>query len=186
MEYGTALFHEFRLALKVWRRHGFDTLHACNPPDLLFLLALPFRLFGVRYIFDHHDINPELYEAKMGKRGFFWHLMVLFERLNFAAAHVVISTNQSYRRIAIERGRKQPDDIFVVRSGPNLATPAGPHRRVLRRGRRYLVGYVGVMGSQKESTCCSKPRGTSSTISAEPTFSSASSAAARASMSFGC
>lgn len=150
VEYGTALFHEFRLALKVWRRHGFDTLHACNPPDLLFLLALPFRLFGVRYIFDHHDINPELYEAKMGKRGFFWHLMVLFERLNFAAAHVVISTNQSYRRIAIERGRKQPDDIFIVRSGPNLAKLRQvPIDVTLRRGRRYLVGYVGVMGSQE-------------------------------------
>jgi glycosyltransferase involved in cell wall biosynthesis len=150
VEYGAALFHEFRLALKVRRLHGFDTLHACNPPDLLFLLALPFRLFGVRYIFDHHDINPELYEAKMGKRGFFWHLMVLFERLNFAAAHVVISTNESYRRIAMDRGHKRSEDIFVVRSGPNISklrsTAPDP---ALRNGRRYLVGYVGVMGDQE-------------------------------------
>ncbi len=150
VEYGAALFHEFRLALKVRRLHGFDTLHACNPPDLLFLLALPFRLLGVRYIFDHHDINPELYEAKMGKRGFFWHLMVLFERLNFAAAHVVISTNQSYRRIAMERGHKRGKDIFVVRSGPDISklrsTAPNP---ALRNGRRYLVAYVGVMGDQE-------------------------------------
>ena len=150
VEYGAALFHEGRLALRVWRRHGFDTLHACNPPDLLFLLALPFRLLGVRYIFDHHDINPELYEAKMGKRGFFWRLMLLFERLNFAAAHVVISTNRSYRQIAIERGRKRPEDIFVVRSGPNIAKLRHlPPEPALRNGRRYLVGYVGVMGSQE-------------------------------------
>ncbi len=149
-EYGAALFHEFRLALKVARRQGFDTLHACNPPDLLFLLAIPFRLFGVRYIFDHHDINPELYEAKMKKRGFFWHLIVLLERLNFAAAHVVISTNESYRRIAIERGRKRANNIFVVRSGPNISKlrPTEPDG-ALRNGRRYLVGYVGVMGEQE-------------------------------------
>jgi glycosyltransferase involved in cell wall biosynthesis len=149
-EYGAALFHEFRLALKVARRQGFDTLHACNPPDLLFLLAIPFRLFGVRYIFDHHDTNPELYEAKMKKRGFFWHLIVLLERLNFAAAHVVISTNESYRRIAIERGRKRANNIFVVRSGPNISKlrPTEPDR-TLRNGRHYLVGYVGVMGEQE-------------------------------------
>ncbi|MEO9231384.1 MAG: glycosyltransferase family 4 protein [Devosia sp.] len=150
VEYGTALFHELRLSLKVARCHGFDTLHACNPPDLLFLLAWPLRLFGVRYIFDHHDINPELYEAKMGKRGLFWHLMVMFERLNFAAAHVVISTNQSYRRIAIERGNKRSSDIFVVRSGPNIGklrpTPPDP---ALRNGRKHLVAYVGVMGDQE-------------------------------------
>jgi glycosyltransferase involved in cell wall biosynthesis len=150
VEYGAALFHELRLSLTVWRRHGFDTLHACNPPDLLWLLAWPFKLFGVRYIFDHHDINPELYEAKMGKRGFFWHLMVLFERLNFRAADIVISTNLSYQQIAIERGGKRPEDIFVVRSGPNIGKlrhlPPDP---ALRNGRRFLVGYVGVMGSQE-------------------------------------
>ena len=150
VEYGAALFHELRLSLKVARRHGFDTLHGCNPPDLLFLLAWPFRLFGVRYIFDHHDINPELYEAKMGKRGFFWHLMVLFARLNILAANVVISTNLSYRGVAMERGGKDSDDIFVVRSGPNIAklrpTPPDP---ALRKGRKYLVAYVGVMGEQE-------------------------------------
>lgn len=150
LEYGSALFHELRLAVKVFRRHGFDTLHGCNPPDLIFLVALPFKMLGVRYLFDHHDINPELYEAKFEKRGFFWRLMMLFERLTFATADVVISTNESYRAIALERGRKKAEDVFVVRSGPNLSRV----RRVepdpaLRNGRDYLVGYVGVIGEQE-------------------------------------
>ncbi|WP_235868759.1 glycosyltransferase [Meridianimarinicoccus zhengii] len=101
LEYGAALFHETRLAWKILRRHGFDTIQGCNPPDLIFLIAWQFRIFGKRYIFDHHDINPELYEAKFGRRGFFWRLMVIFEWLNFRAARVVISTNESYRAIAL-------------------------------------------------------------------------------------
>jgi len=150
LEYGAALFHETRLAWKILRKHGFDTIQGCNPPDLIFLIAWQFRLFGKRYIFDHHDINPELYEAKFNKRGFFWRLMVLFEKLNFRAADVVISTNRSYRQIAIDRGGKAPEDIFVVRSGPDLTrlhlVPANP---AWRKGREAMVGYVGVMGDQE-------------------------------------
>lgn len=150
VEYGAALFHELRLAFKVWRRHGFDTLHGCNPPDLIFLVALPFKLMGKRYVFDHHDINPELYEAKFGRRDVFWRLMRFCEWLTFKTANVVISTNESYRRIAIERGGKNPDDVFVVRSGPDLSRVkhAAPNP-ALKNGRRYLVGYVGVMGDQE-------------------------------------
>lgn len=149
-EYGAALFHELRLALKVARRHGFDTIQACNPPDLIFLVALPFKLFGKCFIFDHHDINPELFEAKFGKKGLLWRLMCLFEWLTFKTASVVISTNESYKSIAVTRGGKNPDDVFVVRSGPDLArvrpVPSDP---ALRNGRRYLIGYVGVMGEQE-------------------------------------
>jgi len=150
LEYGAALFHETRLAWRVHFQHGFDTLHACNPPDLIFLVALPFKLMGKRFIFDHHDINPELYEAKFGRRGFFWRLMVLLEWLTFKAADVVISTNESYRRIAIQRGGKLPEDVFVVRSGPDLSRvkPVPPDPS-LRNGRTFLVGYVGVMGKQE-------------------------------------
>lgn len=150
LEYGAALFHETRLAWKVFRRRGFDTIHGCNPPDLIFLVAMQFRALGVRYVFDHHDINPELYEAKYNKRGVFWRLMVFFERISFACADVVISTNNSYRSIALERGRKDPADVFVVRSGPNLARlkPVPPNP-ALRNGRESLVGYVGVMGEQE-------------------------------------
>jgi glycosyltransferase involved in cell wall biosynthesis len=150
LEYGAALFHETRLAWTIFVTRGFHAIHGCNPPDLIFLVALPFKLFGVRYLFDHHDINPELYEAKYDKRGFFWRLMVLFERLTFASARVVISTNNSYRQIAMERGGKSPDDVFVVRSGPDLRRlKMVPPQEALKKGRRYLVGYVGVMGDQE-------------------------------------
>ncbi len=150
LEYGAALFHEMRLALRVVRRHGFDTLQACNPPDLIFLVALPFKIFGRRFIFDHHDINPELYEAKFGRRGFFWRLMVLFERLTFRTADVVISTNESYREIALSRGDVAAEDVFVVRSGPDLSrlTVTEPNPD-WKNGRAHMVGYVGVMGDQE-------------------------------------
>lgn len=151
LEYSAALWHEFRLAIKIWRKGGFDTIQACNPPDLMFLVALPFKwLRGVKFIFDHHDINPELYEAKFNKRGLFWKLMVLFERLTFRAAHVVISTNQSYRKIAMTRGNVASEDVFVVRSGPNLEKLqlVDPDPK-WHNGRDHMLGYVGVMGDQE-------------------------------------
>jgi glycosyltransferase involved in cell wall biosynthesis len=150
IEYSAALFHEVRLALKIALKHGFDTLQGCNPPDLIFLVAAPYKLFGRRYIFDHHDINPELYEAKFNRRDRFWKLMLLFERWNFRFADTVISTNESYREIALTRGRKVPEDVFVVRSGPDLnrltMVPPNPE---WRNGRRHMVGYVGVIGDQE-------------------------------------
>jgi glycosyltransferase involved in cell wall biosynthesis len=149
-EYSSALFHETRLAWRIYSKHGFDAIHGCNPPDLIFLVALPFKILGKKFVFDHHDINPELYEAKFNKRGFFWRLLVLLERLTFLFADIVISTNQSYRKIAIERGRKDPDRVFVVRSGPDLRRvrmmPADPS---WKKGRRYLVAFVGVIGDQE-------------------------------------
>lgn len=150
LEYSAALFHEFRLTLKVAMTHGFDTIQACNPPDLIFLVAWPFKLFGKNFIFDHHDINPELFEAKFNKRGLLWRAMVLLERLTFRSADVVISTNESYRSIALTRGGVANEDVFVVRSGPDLnrlkRMPADP---AWRKGRQHLVGYVGVMGDQE-------------------------------------
>jgi glycosyltransferase involved in cell wall biosynthesis len=151
IEYSAALFWEFVLALKVARRHGFDVIHACNPPDLIFLVAMVFKIFGGKgFLFDHHDVNPEFFEAKFGRRGYFWKLLILAERLTFKSADVSMATNESYRRIAIERGGMPPDRVFVVRSGPNIdrvkTYPADP---VWRNGRKYLVGYVGVI-SQAE------------------------------------
>ncbi|MEL6519336.1 MAG: glycosyltransferase family 4 protein [Pseudomonadota bacterium] len=150
VEYGAALWHEMRLALRIARKHGFDTIQGCNPPDLIFLVALPFKLFGKRYIFDHHDINPELYEAKFNERGFFWRLMMTFEKWTFRTAKVVISTNNSYRDIAMTRGGKKAEDVFVVRSGPDLTRlHVLPPNDKWRNGRKHMVGYVGVMGAQE-------------------------------------
>jgi glycosyltransferase involved in cell wall biosynthesis len=149
-EYAAALFWEFTLSCRVLVTSGFDVIQGCNPPDLIFLVALPFKLLGKKYVFDHHDINPELFEAKFGRQGLLWKCLKFVERLTFATADVSIATNESYRRIAIERGRMQPEDVFVVRSGPDLqrvaCVPADPK---WRNGRKYVVGYVGVMGEQE-------------------------------------
>lgn len=149
-EYAAALFWEFVLAWKVLLRRGFDVIHACNPPDNIFSIALFFKLFGKKFIFDHHDINPELYEAKFGKRDFFYKVLLAWERWTFRTADVSIATNESYRRIAIERGGMPPEKVFIVRSGPNLdRMRILPPDESLKKGRRYLVGYVGVMGAQE-------------------------------------
>ena len=150
MEYAWALFWWYFLAWRVLLSRGFDVIHACNPPDTIFLVGGFFKLFGKKFIFDHHDINPELYEAKFGRRGFFYKLLVALERWTFKTADVSIATNESYKRIAIERGNKRPERVFVVRSGPDLRRlkiiPPVPE---LKKGRRYLVGYVGTMGKQE-------------------------------------
>jgi glycosyltransferase involved in cell wall biosynthesis len=149
-EYTWALLAQFTLAFRVLFTRGFDVIHACNPPDTIFLVGGFFRLFGKRFIFDHHDINPELYEAKFGRRGFMYDMLVRLERWTFRTADVSIATNESYRRIAIERGGMDPERVFVVRSGPALSRMRIlPPVAELKRGRRYLVGYVGVMGAQE-------------------------------------
>ncbi|MDH5531050.1 MAG: glycosyltransferase family 4 protein [Paracoccaceae bacterium] len=149
-EYGSALWHEFRLALRVRREQGIDVLHGCNPPDLIFILAWVLRPFGVRYLFDHHDICPELYEVKFGRRGLLWRFMVFFEWLTFKTALVSIATNESYAAIARERGGMAAEDVFVVRSGPKIENlTIRPPRDALKRGARFLIGYVGVIGQQE-------------------------------------
>ena len=141
-----ALFSEFLLSLKIWRRHGFDVIHACNPPDLIFLIGLFFKFFaGKSFVFDHHDANPEFYEAKFGRRGFLWKLLRIAEKLTFKAADISIATNDSYRRIAIDRGGMRPERVFVVRSGPNLdRVKTSPSRSSLgARGRQIPCRLCG-------------------------------------------
>jgi glycosyltransferase involved in cell wall biosynthesis len=150
LEYAIALAWTFALAWRVLLTRGFDVVHACNPPDLFFLIGGFFKLLGKRFLFDHHDLSPELYEAKFGRRDFFHRLMLKLEYWTFRTADVSIATNESYRRIAIGRGRMPPERVFVVRSGPSLKRlKILPPDKRLKRGRRYLVGYVGVMGKQE-------------------------------------
>jgi glycosyltransferase involved in cell wall biosynthesis len=149
-EYMVALIRSFALALQVLLARGFDVIHACNPPDLFFLIGGFFKLFGKKFVFDHHDLCPELYEAKFGRRDFFYRVLVALEYRTFRIADVSIATNESFRRIAIGRGGMLPERVFVVRSGPSRERMRilPPDSR-LKRGRRYLVGYVGVMGQQE-------------------------------------
>ena len=151
VEYSAALFCQFVLAWRVLFTRGFDVIHACNPPDDMFLIGGFFKfLFGKKFLFDHHDINPELYEAKFGRRGFFYKLMLALERWTFRCADISIATNESYRKIAIERGGMDPKRVFVVRSGPSLERlKILPPMPALKKGRQYLVGYVGLMGTQE-------------------------------------
>jgi glycosyltransferase involved in cell wall biosynthesis len=149
-EYGQAIYHWLRLAFRVRRERGVDLIHGCNPPDLIFLAAWVMRPFGVRYLFDHHDICPELFETKFGQRGLLWRLTVLFEWLTFRTAIVSIATNESYAAIARDRGGMAAEDVFVVRSGPRVENlPIRPPREALKKGARHLIGYVGVIGQQE-------------------------------------
>jgi glycosyltransferase involved in cell wall biosynthesis len=149
-EYGCALFWEFLYSWWIYFRRGFDVIQGCNPPDDIFLVAWPFMLFGVKFIFDHHDINPELYLAKYERKDFLYRVLVLMEKMTFRASAVVMSTNDSYKQIALGRGGESPEDVFVVRNGPDLKTfQTVPGNPALKYGKRYLVGYVGAMGEQE-------------------------------------
>ncbi len=149
-EYGWALVAEFFLALRVYAKTRFRVLHAANPPETIFFIGLFFKLFGVRFIFDHHDLSPELFEAKFGKRGFFYRIVLWAERASFRAARVAIATNQSYREVALARGGKRPDRVFVVRSCPDLKNVQfRPPQPELKDGKKFLAVYHGVMGIQE-------------------------------------
>jgi len=149
LEYATALFHEFRLLVKVYRERGFSVIQACNPPDLIFLVAWPFKLLGKRFLFDHHDVSPELFEAKFNRRGTLHRLLLMFERLTFRSADMVVSANDTFRDIAIDRGGKRPQDVVTVYSVPDKSRI----RRVapdpsIRNGRRFVLGYLGIINDQ--------------------------------------
>ncbi len=149
-EYAHAIWHWFRLARKIRRERGFDVIHGCNPPDLVFLLGLRYRLTGVRYLFDHHDVCPELFEAKFNRKGMLYRIMRIWERITFACADVSLATNDSFRRLAIERGGMKPENVFVVRSAPRIERfTIGPADESLKHGKKTLLGYVGVIGQQE-------------------------------------
>ncbi len=150
-EYYCALREEYRLAKRIYKERGFHVIHGCNPPDDIYMVARRFRKRGVDYVFDHHDICPELFEAKFGRKsGLLYKSQLWLERNTYRNCVFAFVTNESYKRIAIERGGMNPDDVFVLRSGPKLErlriVPAKPE---IKRGREYMVGYVGVIGQQE-------------------------------------
>jgi glycosyltransferase involved in cell wall biosynthesis len=149
-EYSVAVPAMLILALLARGRRPFDVFHACNPPDFLFPIGWLFRRLGSAFVFDQHDLGPEVYVAQGGRRGGIVHRFLLWcERRTYALADVVIATNQTYRRFAIERGRVEPERVFVVRSSPD---PGRIHRvepdLSIKRGRQSLVAYLGTMGPQ--------------------------------------
>lgn len=149
LEYTSALVGEFFAIVKAIRRHGrFDTIHLCNPPDLLSLVALPFRLlFGSKIIFDVHDLCPEMFEAKFRARGLLYRAVRLAERCTLALAEVVIATNDSVLAAVKHRGHLHDDAAFVVRTAPSTLDTTAARDEGLRHGKKHLVGYIGVMGS---------------------------------------
>jgi glycosyltransferase involved in cell wall biosynthesis len=146
-EYGLAMFHTFRLVRGLG---SVDVVHASNPPDLMFLVAMLLRRRGARFVFDHHDLVPELYLSRFGRgTDLIYGAVSLLERLTFRAADVVIATNESYREVAVTRGGKPPDRVFVVRNAPAPGRfRTGTPDPALRRGKPHLLCYLGTMGPQ--------------------------------------
>ena len=149
VEYSAALFHQFRLLIKVHRERGFSIIQACNPPDLIFLPALPFKLMGKRFIFDQHDVAPELFSVKFGAKGALHRALMFFERMSYAMADHVITANATFKDIAVARGGKAHSLIEVVYGVPDrkrihrVAPEPGLHG-----GRKFLLGYLGIINEQ--------------------------------------
>jgi glycosyltransferase involved in cell wall biosynthesis len=140
----------FVMSLYVAIRHGFDVIHAHNPPDTLFLVAAFYKPFGKKFVFDHHDLCPELYQSRYrAEKGFLTSMLGLLEKASLKLADITIATNESYRTIQIDRGKVKPENVFVVRNGPNLdrVAPRPPSER-LRNMNKCILCYVGALNPQ--------------------------------------
>jgi glycosyltransferase involved in cell wall biosynthesis len=150
-EYTASLFFHSILAAFVYFRHGFDVIHAGNPPDILWLVAAPYKAFGKKYVFDHHDLVPELFQVRYADKMPWLHKVMLWlERRNIRLADHVVSTNDTFRSLAMQRGSKHPNQITVVRNGPWLEEdfPDAPTGREIEKSPGIRVGYLGIMNPQ--------------------------------------
>ena len=150
LEYGYFTSVCFLLSFVVMIKDGFDVIHAHNPPDTLFLVALPFKLLGKKFIFDHHDLSPELYMSRYSTTsGIPTGLLGLAEWCSLRLADIAIATNETYKKIETQRGGKKPDSIFVVRNGPDekRMTPRAPNLK-LRDMNKSILCYVGCLNPQ--------------------------------------
>ena len=150
-EYAYSILATLAGLVRAWRRRPFGAVQVCNPPDVLWTAVLPFKvLFGVRMVFDQHDLCPELYQSRFAEPSSLpYRALLLAEQLTYRLSAHVIATNESYRRVALERGGKRPADVTVVRTGPDPdRMRRGEHDATLRRGYDHLLVYLGVMGPQ--------------------------------------
>ncbi|MCA9887261.1 MAG: glycosyltransferase family 4 protein [Anaerolineae bacterium] len=154
VEYGYSLVMAFFYSLYCFLRRGFDVIHAHNPPDLYFIIARMYKLLGKTFVFDHHDLSPELYRySRFGEEGsekVFRALMGL-EIATFKAADYVIATNVSYKQVALERGQRKPEQITIVRNGPDmakLATAVQALEPVANPPGKTVIGFLGIIGFQ--------------------------------------
>lgn len=156
VEYAVALVMTLWLCLKVWRQRGLDVVHVANPPDVFFPIAWLLRCVGKRFVFDQHDLAPEMFEVLFLKRRpsspiaqLLHQLLLVCERLTYRAANLVIVTNQTFQRVAMTRGRCPEHKIAIIRNGPNVRTLrlAAPQTE-LKMGKRFLLVYLGIMGAQ--------------------------------------
>jgi glycosyltransferase involved in cell wall biosynthesis len=150
-EYGYSMVAAFLISLMIFVREGFDVVHAHNPPDLFVFIAAFYKLFGKRFIFDHHDLSPEMYQARFpgGGSALVSNVLVFLEKLTCRLADRVLATNESYKKVEMERGRVPEKRITIVRNGIELhrlrpiESDCAPPRMV-----EAIIGYVGVMGVQ--------------------------------------
>lgn len=149
LEYSWAMLCTFALMIWIWVRHGFDYVHAANPPDLFAVLFRPFGLFGKKFVYDQHDLCPETYESKFNRQDWIYRHLLRLERHSYHVASLVLATNQSFCDMAQTRGRVPPEKLVIVRSGPDLThfQPTAPVSQ-LKRGLPYMVAYLGVMSLQ--------------------------------------
>ena len=150
-EYAYSILATLVHLVRAWRRRPFSVVQVCNPPDVLWAAAFPFQvLFGVKLVFDQHDLCPELYLSRFGTAAALpYKALMLTEKITYKLASSVISTNESYRAVAITRGGKRPADVTVVRTGPDPSRMRrGEPEPELRRGHDHLLVYIGVMGPQ--------------------------------------
>jgi glycosyltransferase involved in cell wall biosynthesis len=148
-EYGNAIFWELLFSLFIFIRKPFHVIHAANPPDHIVIIALLYRMLGTKFVFDHHDLTPEAYVAKFGRKDSFYRIALLLDYLSLRIADVVISTNESYKKIAVIRGKRDQESVFVVRNGPNIPSYVfkEPSPKI-KEGFDFLVVYVGIMNTQ--------------------------------------
>jgi len=178
-EYVIALWKEFWLTVKIFRKNKFNVIHACNPPDLIWIIGLFWKVFGVKFVFDHHDLSPELLLTKLNANDtkslkvfqkLVYKILRLMEFFSQRAASIVLTTNESFKKIAVTRNNCNPERVFTVRTGPksseqltvNSEQPAHrslgvggkieDRRRTTDYGLRTKdiprLGYVGVMAGQ--------------------------------------